>query len=100
MAEAIIARKKYILVWAALIILTVVTATVSEIDLGQWNAPVAMAIASTKALLVAMFFMHLRYEHSKMVWVWAIAGIFWLSILMVLSMADYTTRGFLAVPGR
>jgi cytochrome c oxidase subunit 4 len=100
MAEAVIGRKTYVLIWAVLICLTVVTALVSEIDLGQWNAPVAMAIASTKALLVAMFFMHLRYERSKIVWAWGIAGIFWLSILFVLSMSDYVTRGFLNVPGR
>jgi cytochrome c oxidase subunit 4 len=100
MAEILAGKKTYVKVWAALICLTAVTAVVSEIELGQWNAPVAMAIAGTKAVLVAMFFMHLRYERSKIVWVWAIAGIFWLSILFVLSMSDYATRGFLNVPGR
>jgi cytochrome c oxidase subunit 4 len=100
MAEAIVRRKVFVIVWAVLICLTVLTATVSEIDLGQWNAPVAMAIAGTKALLVALFFMHLRYEHSKIVIVWAVAGLFWLSILLLLSMTDYITRGFLNVPGR
>jgi len=100
MAEAIVGRKTYILIWAALICLTIVTAVVSEIELGPWNAPVAMAIACTKALLVALFFMHLRYERSKIVWVWGIAGIFWLLILFSLSMSDYITRGFLKVPGR
>ena len=100
MAEAIVGRRTYILIWAALICLTIVTAVVSEIELGPWNAPVAMAIACTKALLVALFFMHLRYERSKIVWVWGIAGIFWLLILFSLSMSDYITRGFLKVPGR
>mgnify|MGYP005809577659 CR=1 FL=1 len=100
MAETVISKKTYILVWAVLIVLTVVTGAVSFINLHQWSSPVAMAIASLKAVLVALFFMHLRYEKQKIVWVWAIAGVFWLSILFVLGMADYTTRGFLNVPGK
>ena len=100
MAETVIRKRTYVIIWGTLICLTVLTAGVSEIDLGQWNAPVAMAIAGSKAILVAMFFMHLRYEHQKIVWVWAMAGLFWLSILFLLSMTDYTTRGFLRVPGR
>lgn len=99
MAEAIVKRKTFVVIWAVLICLTILTATVSEIELGHWNAPVALAIAGTKALLVALFFMHLRYEHSKIVMVWAIAGLFWLAILLLLSMTDYVTRGFLNVPG-
>jgi cytochrome c oxidase subunit 4 len=100
MSEAIVARKTLVVIWAVLICLTVLTALVSQIELGPWNAPAAMAIASAKALLVALFFMHLRYERSKIVIVWAIAGIFWLGILLLLSMTDYLTRGFLHVPGR
>ena len=100
MAEVVVARKTYVIIWVVLMMLTALTAAVSFVDLGDWSNLVAMAIACTKAILVAMFFMHLRYEHSKIVWVWAIAGVFWLSILLVLSMADYTTRGFLNVPGR
>src|SRR6266542_4174927 len=98
MAEHVVPKRTYFMVWAALMVLTVVTAAVSFVDLGQWSGPVAIAIASCKALLVVLFFMHMRYENQKMVWIWAIAGVFWLSILFVLSMADYLTRGFLNVP--
>ncbi len=100
MAEHIVPRKTYVIIWATLMVLTALTAAVSFLDLKQWSAPVAMAIASMKALLVAMFFMHLRYEKQKIVWIVALAGLFWLSILLVLSMSDYVTRGFLNVPGR
>jgi cytochrome c oxidase subunit 4 len=100
MAEVIVSRKIYVLVWLALIVLTGVTAAVSFVNLGTWSAPVAMGIASVKVLLVALFFMHLRYTQSKIVWVWAIAGIFWLTILFCLSMTDYITRGYLRVPGK
>jgi cytochrome c oxidase subunit 4 len=100
MAEVIVSRKIYVWVWLALMALTALTAAISFIDLGQWSFPVAIAIASSKALLVALFFMHLRYEHSKIVWVWALVGVFWLSILFFLSMTDYLTRGLMHVPGK
>jgi cytochrome c oxidase subunit 4 len=100
MAEVIVGRKIYVLIWLVLMVLTGLTAAVSFVNLGQWSAPVAMAIASTKALLVALFFMHLRYVQSKIVWLWAIAGVFWLTILFFLSMTDYITRGYLRVPGK
>ena len=48
---------------AALVALTVVTVVTSRLDLGQFNIVLALAIASLKATLVAMFFMHLKYEH-------------------------------------
>jgi cytochrome c oxidase subunit 4 len=100
MTETIVSRRTYVLVWAALMILTVVTAAVSRVNLGDWSAAVAIFIACTKAALVALFFMHLRYEHSKIVTVWAVAGIFWLIILFFLSLTDYLTRNVLNVPGK
>ena len=100
MAETVVRKRTYVYVWIALMILTGVTAGVSTINLGQWSAPVAIAIASCKAVLVALFFMHLRYEHSRIVQVWAIAGLFWLSVLFFLSLSDYVTRGVLNVPGK
>lgn len=100
MAETIVHKRTYIYVWIALMVLTALTAGLSRIDLGPWSAPVAMAIASTKALLVALFFMHLRYEHSRIVWVWAVAGVFWLALLFFLTLTDFVTRGYLNVPGK
>lgn len=100
MAETIVSKKTYVTIWLTLMVLTAVTATVSYIDLGAWSGVVAVAIASTKALLVALFFMHLRYDHQKIVWMVAIAGFFWLSILLFLTVTDYATRNFLPVPGR
>jgi cytochrome c oxidase subunit 4 len=100
MSETIVRKRIYVYVWLALMILTAVTAGISRVNLGDWSAAVAMAIACTKAALVAMFFMHLRYEHSKIVWVWAVAGVFWLALLFFLSLADYLTRNVINVPGR
>jgi cytochrome c oxidase subunit 4 len=80
--------------------LTGLTGGISFINLHRWSAPIAFAIALLKALLVATFFMHLLYEKQKIVWVWCAVGIVWLSIMIVLTMDDYITRGILHVPGR
>lgn len=50
-------------VWAALVMLTVVTIAATRVDLGGLNLWVALAIATAKAALVALYFMHLRYDH-------------------------------------
>jgi cytochrome c oxidase subunit 4 len=100
MAEVIVSRRAYLIAWVTLLMLTGLTGGVSYVDLGMWNGPVALAIAAVKALVVSLIFMHLKYEKQKIVWVVAVAGVFWLSIMLLLSMTDYVTRGFLAVPGK
>jgi cytochrome c oxidase subunit IV len=100
MAEHVVPRRVYILVGITLLCLTAVTAWVSWIDLGGWSAPVAILIATIKASLVVLFFMHIRYERQAMVYIWLCAGLFWFIILLLLSMTDYGTRGFLGIPGR
>ncbi|OLC96543.1 MAG: hypothetical protein AUH86_09415 [Acidobacteria bacterium 13_1_40CM_4_58_4] len=92
MSAHVVPKKTYIAVWITLMILTVVTAAVSRIDLGKVSAIVALTIATGKALLVVLFFMGVKYISQKMTIVVIVAGIFWLAILMVLSMADYGTR--------
>ncbi|MBZ5567987.1 MAG: cytochrome C oxidase subunit IV family protein [Acidobacteriia bacterium] len=99
MAEHVVSRKTYIVVWVALMALMVLTAGLSRIDLGEWSTVVAMVIAVIKALLVILFFMHVRYEDQKITWVVVIAGFFWLGILLALSMTDYLSRGYLGVAG-
>lgn len=49
-------------VFAALMLLTVVTVAVTWLDLGAWNLAAAMGIAAVKASLVALYFMHLRWD--------------------------------------
>jgi cytochrome c oxidase subunit 4 len=100
MAETIVPRRTYYLIFLGLILLTGVTAALSFVDLGSWSAGIAMLIAGTKAMLVALFFMHLRYERSKIVWAWSFAGLFWLLLIFALSMTDFGTRGILPVPGK
>ena len=95
MAEQIIPPKTYVLVFTVLLVLTYTTYIVAFVDLGPWNVVVAMAIAIGKALLVTLFFMHLRYS-PKLTWIVAGGGLFWLGILLALTISDYLTRGWLA----
>ena len=88
----------YVAVFAALVVLTLATVAVSYVDLGPASVVVALSIAFTKAVLVVLFFMHLR-ESSGLVWVVAGGGFFWLAILIALTMSDVLTRGWLPVSG-
>jgi len=89
----------YAIVLAALLFLTALTILVSYVDLGPFNTPVAFVIAGVKATLVVLFFMHMREAHGVL-WLAALAGFFWLAILIVLSMSDFATRGLLPIPGK
>jgi cytochrome c oxidase subunit 4 len=82
----------YFAVWAALLLGTFLTYEVAKINLGEFNAAVALIIATTKALLVALFFMHIKGAHEKLLKLVVISTLFFLFILLVLSMADYGTR--------
>ncbi len=97
MSEEIVPRKTYVYVFLALAILTATTAGVSHLDLGWGNAPVALLIAFCKAALVALFFMHVR-QSRHVIWLVIFSSLFCLAILIVLSMADYGTRTWTAMP--
>jgi cytochrome c oxidase subunit 4 len=84
-------HKVYYLVFLALAVGTVLTYLVAFVDLGFWNPIIALAIACTKATLVILFFMHVRYS-SKLTMITVCAGFFWLLILITLSLSDYLTR--------
>jgi len=92
MSEHIVPSKTYYAIWILLLILTGVTAWVSTIDLGPLNTIVALVIATSKALIVTLFFMHVKYTSEKMTKVVIACALFWLLILLALSMTDYATR--------
>jgi cytochrome c oxidase subunit 4 len=99
MAEHIESVKTYLLVFAALIILTFVTTGVAYIDLGPFSVVVALVIAVVKMLLVALFFMHVRHS-TQLTRLVVGGGLLWLFILIVLTLSDFQTRGWLPVPGK
>jgi cytochrome c oxidase subunit IV len=91
----------YLLVFTALVLLTVTTVVASHYDLGGGrlhyaNAIAAITIAVTKATLVILYFMHVRYS-NRLIWVFVGAGAFWMVILLVLLMADFLTRSWLPI---
>jgi len=83
--------RTYFLVYVALLALLAATVALAYINLGIWNLVIAISIAIAKALLVLLYFMHVR--HSKqLVKVFAIAGFLWLLILIGLTLTDYISR--------
>lgn len=86
-------------VFAALMVLTVVTVLVSRVNLGYLNLPVALAVAVTKALLVILIFMEVKFS-PKLVQVTAGIGFLFLGIMVFYTMTDYLSRNLLGVAGR
>ena len=101
MSEHIVSRTVYFAVFGALIVLTVVTYLVALIDFHNdaINTIVALAIAVTKATLVILYFMHLRYS-PRLTWVVLASGFLWLAIMISLTLCDYLSRNTTALPGR
>jgi len=82
----------YFAVFIALLIGTGLTVYASGLDLGPFNAPIALTIASVKATLVALFFMHIKGASEKLTKVVVISALFFLLLLLGLTMTDYATR--------
>jgi len=82
----------YWLIWFILICATVLTAWISTIDLGMFNTVVALVIATAKASLVVLIFMNVKYTSEKMTKAILVSALFWLLLLLVLSLADFGTR--------
>ncbi len=97
MPEKIVSPKIYLLIFGALFVFTLATTGIAFIDLGPFNTVVALLIAATKASLVVLFFMHVKYQ-NRLTAIFVISGFAWLAIMMILSSSDYLTRGWLPAP--
>jgi cytochrome c oxidase subunit IV len=92
-SKHVLSVKLYAVIFIALVALTLTTTGVAFIDLGgSINVIVALTIAVVKALLVILFFMHVRYS-DRLTWIFVGAGFFWLAIMMALTLGDFLTRG-------
>ena len=91
-------KSVYYTIFGLLMILTAVTVAVAFVNLGVFNFPVALGIAITKATLVVLFFMHVKYS-SQMTKMFVGMAFFFLVILFALTMTDYLSRGFRTYPG-
>jgi cytochrome c oxidase subunit 4 len=99
MTQHILPLRKYFMVFGALLALTFATVAIASIDLGPLNVVIALTIATGKALLVGLFFMHLLYTRHRTK-IMAVAGLLWLLILIALTLSDVLTRGWLPVTGQ
>ncbi len=91
MSAHVVPLKVYLAIFCALIAGTALTVAVAFQDLGPMNTVVALTIAGVKAMLVGLWFMHLKYS-SRLTWVFAAAGLAWLVLMIGLTMADFETR--------
>jgi cytochrome c oxidase subunit 4 len=91
--------KTYVLVFLGLICLTVATTAVAFVDLGAFSVVAALGIATCKMLLVALFFMHVRHS-SQLTKLVVLGGLLWLGLMLLLTMGDMMSRGWVGVPGR
>ena len=92
MSAHIVPVKTYAAIFIALLVLTALTTAVAFVDLGPLNTVVALTIAVIKMLLVILFFMHVKYTSERLTKIVIVSAIFWLFLLLALSMADYATR--------
>lgn len=105
MSQHIVTPKTYLLIFGALMVGTVLTVAAAYVDLGQYtgipalNDIVMLAIAVTKAVLVVLFFMHVKYS-GRLTALTAVSGVLFFLILIAFVLADYVTRGIIGVPGR
>ena len=95
MSEHILPTRVYYTIFAILLLCTYLTWQIAYFDLGPLNTVAALGIAVFKAVLVVLFFMHAKYS-TRLTWVVAIAGVFWLGMLLALTMGDYLTRGWVS----
>jgi len=91
-------KSLYYTIFGALMVFTIVTVEVATHNFGVLNFPVAIGIAITKATLVVLFFMHAKYS-SKLTKMFVGTALFFLTILLGLTMTDYLSRGLDTYPG-
>ncbi len=84
----------YFAIWATLLLGTYITYKAAFIELGQFNAAVALTIATVKATLVALFFMHVWHASEKLTKLVVITAVFFLFLLLGLTMTDFATRSW------
>ena len=84
----------YILIGFGLLVLTAITVGAAFVNLGMFNPVVALLIATIKATLVVLFFMHVKGASEKLTGIVVFSGFFFLALLLTLSLADYLTRSW------
>jgi cytochrome c oxidase subunit 4 len=99
MSQHIIPPRTYYMIFAILMALLVATVGGSYLPLGRFHLPFALLIAIAKAVLIVLYFMHVRFS-NRLTWVFSSAAFFWLAILLVLGSMDFASRGWVGIDGK
>jgi cytochrome c oxidase subunit IV len=94
MEHHVVPIRAYWVIFATLLLMTLVTVDVAFFNVGMMNLPIALAVATTKATLVILYFMHVRYA-PPLTAAFAGAGFVWLAILLGFTLSDILTRSWL-----
>jgi cytochrome c oxidase subunit 4 len=97
--EQHVSVRTYWLVFFALMVLLVLTVGVTQLHLGVLSVAVALTIAVIKAVLIILYFMHVRHS-PRLIWLVVAAAFFWVAIMLGFTFSDYLTRPILPAPGR
>jgi cytochrome c oxidase subunit IV len=90
-SEHIVSPKIYLVIFSSLMVGTAITVWAAFQNFGPFNIVIAMAIATMKATLVVLYFMHARYSPKRTQLV-IVCSVFWLAIMLALTLSDYNTR--------
>jgi len=96
MSEHVVSKKIYYTIFATLMVMTAVTVLVAFQDLGQFNIIVALAIAAFKAIIVLLYFMHVKFS-SRLTKIFVAAGFFTLGLMLLFTYGDYLSRGWVSI---
>jgi cytochrome c oxidase subunit 4 len=89
----IVTPAQYCIVFGALLVGTLITVLAADVDLGVMNPVIALGIASAKAVVVILFFMHVKYQ-SKLIKMTVGAGFFTFLVLITMTLSDYMSRAW------
>ena len=98
MSEHIVSPRVYAVIFLSLMLGTGITVWAAFQDFGKYNIVIALAIATIKATLVVLYFMHARYSPKRTQLV-IVCSVFWLAIMLALTLTDYDTRSHETQPG-
>lgn len=90
-AEHVVSPAIYLVIFGTLMLGTAITVWAAYQNFGQFNIIIAVGIATIKATLVVLYFMHARYA-SKRTQLMILSGMFWLAIMLFMTLSDYVTR--------
>ncbi len=99
MHQHIFSVRTNLIIFGLLMLLLVLTVGVAYLDLGSLGLAIALLIATVKAVLILLYFMHVRFS-NPLTWVFSTAAFFWLAIMLFFTFNDYYTRGALYILGK